>query len=97
MEGRGFVVVADVTRELACAIGETWLERVLLWLSLSAAAMIFERVTNRVPKVTAAPFTEDPGAVKDQQEAGKNLKDDLMLRPKLEVSDMWQERKSNNK
>jgi hypothetical protein len=41
-------------------LGESWLERGLLWPSLSAAAILLERVTNPAPKAPPAPFIEDP-------------------------------------
>jgi hypothetical protein len=53
-------------------IGESWLERALLWPSLSAAAILLERLTNPGPKSTPVSFTEDP--------AEEN--DDVMLRQK---------------
>lgn len=49
-----------VSAPLGFLIGENWLERVLLWPSLSAAAILLERVTNPVAKVPLARFTEDP-------------------------------------
>jgi hypothetical protein len=36
------------------------LEKVLLWPSLSAAAILLERVTNSGLRVAPAPFIEDP-------------------------------------
>ena len=54
-----------VSAPLGYVIGETWLERALLWPSLSAGAIFLERMTNRSPKVTPAPFTEDPGEEKN--------------------------------
>src|SRR5438132_8857054 len=49
----------------ACLLGESWFERALLWPSLSAAAIVLERVTNPTPKVTPASFSEDPAEEKD--------------------------------
>jgi hypothetical protein len=46
---------------LGYVIGESWLERVLLWPSLSAGAILLERLANRGPKVIPAPFIEYPG------------------------------------
>jgi hypothetical protein len=40
--------------------GETWLERALLWPSLSAGAILLERITNFTPKVPPVLFTEEP-------------------------------------
>ena len=50
-----------IAAPLGCLIGQSWFERVLLWLSLSAGAILLERVDNHAPKVTPAPFTEDSG------------------------------------
>jgi hypothetical protein len=50
-----------ISAPLGYVIGESWLERVLLWPSLSAGAILLERLANRGPKVIPAPFTEDPG------------------------------------
>jgi hypothetical protein len=50
-----------IAAPLGYVIGESWLERLLLWPSLSAGAILLERVTNHAPKVVAASFTEDPG------------------------------------
>jgi hypothetical protein len=49
-----------VSAPVGYVIGESWLERVLLWPSLSAGAILLQSVTNRAPKVSPAPFTEDP-------------------------------------
>ena len=40
-------------------LGDSWGERVLLWLSLSAGAIILERITNRKAKAPPAPYRED--------------------------------------
>jgi hypothetical protein len=50
-----------VSAPLGYVIGETWLERVLLWPSLSAGAIFLEKVTDRSPTATPAPYIEDPG------------------------------------
>lgn len=50
-----------VAAPLGYLIGESWMERLLLWPALSAGAIILERITNHEPTVTPAPFTEDPG------------------------------------
>jgi hypothetical protein len=42
-------------------IGESWLERLFLWPSLSAGAIFLERLTNHATTVAPAPFTEDAG------------------------------------
>jgi hypothetical protein len=56
-----------VAAPIAYLMGQSWLERVLLWPSLSAAAILLERVTNSAPKVPPAPFAEDP---RDEQDNG---------------------------
>jgi hypothetical protein len=50
---------------IAYLVGQSWLERALLWPSLSAAAILLERVTNRAPRVPPALFAEDPGEERD--------------------------------
>jgi hypothetical protein len=50
-----------VSAPLGYFIGENWRERVLLWPSLSAGAILLQRATNRSLKVAPAPFIEDPG------------------------------------
>jgi hypothetical protein len=50
---------------IAYLVGQSWLERALLWPSLSAAAILLERVTNRAPGVPPALFAEDPGEERD--------------------------------
>jgi len=56
-----------IAAPIACLVGESWRERALLWPSLSAAAILLERVTNRAPRVPPALFAEDPG---EEQENG---------------------------
>ena len=41
-------------------LGETWEERVLLWLSFSAGATLLEKITNRNTNVPPAIFVEEP-------------------------------------
>jgi Protein of unknown function (DUF1360) len=64
----------------AYLLGESWLERALLWPSLSAAAILFERVTNPAPKVLPASFTEDSAEENDhgmlRQKEGTNAPGD---------------------
>jgi hypothetical protein len=55
-----YCLSAWVALPFAVLIGEKWLERVLLWPSLSAAAILLERATNINTKVAPALFTEDP-------------------------------------
>jgi hypothetical protein len=50
-----------VAAPIACLLGQILLERALLWPSLSAAAILLERVTNGAPRVQPASFAEDPG------------------------------------
>jgi hypothetical protein len=59
-----------ISAPLACLIGKSWSERVLLWPAFSAGAILLQRVTDRGANVIPAPFTEDP-AEKDS---------DVMLR-----------------
>jgi hypothetical protein len=49
-----------VSAPVGYVIGESWLERALLWPSLSAGAILLQSATNRAPKVSPAPFIEDP-------------------------------------
>jgi hypothetical protein len=56
-----------IAMPIAYLVGQSWLERALLWPSLSAAAILLERVTNRAPRVPPALFAEDPG---EEQENG---------------------------
>jgi hypothetical protein len=56
----------------ALLLGESWWERALLWPSLSAGAILLERVTNLAPRIPSAPFYEEPGEEEH----------DVMLRPK---------------
>jgi hypothetical protein len=50
---------------IACLVGQSWKERALLWPSLSAAAILLERITNAAPRIPPAPFVEDPGEEQD--------------------------------
>jgi Protein of unknown function (DUF1360) len=50
-----------VAAPIAYLLGQSWLEGTLLWPSLSAAAILLERITNAAPRVQSAPFAEDPG------------------------------------
>jgi hypothetical protein len=54
-----------IAAPIAYLLGQSWLERALLWPSLSAAAILLERVTSAAPKVPPAPFVEDPGEEQD--------------------------------
>jgi hypothetical protein len=45
-----------IAAPVAILIAERWLEGVLLWLALSAGAILLERVTAREP---VAPYVED--------------------------------------
>ena len=45
-------------------IGETWPERVLLWLSFSGGAILLEKITNRNTDVPPAVFVEEPAEEK---------------------------------
>jgi hypothetical protein len=54
-----------IAAPIAFLIGQSWPERALLWPSLSAAAILCERVTNKTPGVPPAPFAEEPGEDQD--------------------------------
>jgi hypothetical protein len=41
---------------IALWLGPTWKERVVLWPSFSAGAILLERITSREPTVPAAPY-----------------------------------------
>jgi hypothetical protein len=75
-----YCVSVWVAVPLAIFTGETWLERVLLWPSLSAAAILLERVTDRGAKFPLAPFTEDRAGEKEnvmlRQKEGTNAHGD---------------------
>jgi hypothetical protein len=40
-------------------LGETWAERLLLWLSLSAGAILLERITERPWEIQPPPYLEE--------------------------------------
>ena len=54
-----------IAAPMAYLLGQSWTERALLWPSLSAAAILLERVTNKAPRVQPALFAEDPGEEQD--------------------------------
>jgi Protein of unknown function (DUF1360) len=54
-----------VAAPLACLVGQSWRERVFLWPSLSAAAILLGRITNLAPGIPSALFAEDPGEEHD--------------------------------
>ena len=47
-----------IAAPFAIWIGVDWSERLLLWLALSAAAILLERVTVRVEAATPASYVE---------------------------------------
>jgi len=49
-----------IAAPIACLVGQSWLERALLWPSFSAAAILLERVTGVISRVPPAAFAEDP-------------------------------------
>lgn len=49
-----------ISAPIALWIGETWRERILLWISFSAGAILLERVTKPELKVPPAFFVEEP-------------------------------------
>ncbi len=58
-----------IAAPIAYLIGQSWLERALLWPSLAAAAILLERVTNPEPRVPPAPFVEGRGEEQDDASA----------------------------
>jgi hypothetical protein len=54
-----------IAAPIAYLVGQSWLERALLWPSFSAAAILLERITNPAPRVAPAPFAEDTGEEQD--------------------------------
>jgi hypothetical protein len=54
-----------VAAPFALLLGEGWWERALLWPSLSAGAILLERITNVAPKVPPAAFVEEPSEEND--------------------------------
>ena len=70
-----------VAAPLACWIGESWRERLLLLPSLSAAAIVLERVTNPVPAVPPAVYHEEPaqeteyGVLRTEEKPGSSAGD----------------------
>jgi Protein of unknown function (DUF1360) len=54
-----------IAARIAHLLGQSRTERALLWPSLSAAAILLERVTNKAPRIQPAPFAEDPGEEQD--------------------------------
>jgi hypothetical protein len=63
----------------ACVLGGTWIERGLLWFSLSGGAILLERVTARTlaaPPTPPAIWHEEPPTENQNEED----KDNVMLR-----------------
>src|SRR5271163_3027461 len=50
-----------IAAPIAYLVGQSWLERALLWASFSAAAILVERITTAAPRIPPAPVAEDPG------------------------------------
>jgi hypothetical protein len=57
-----------VAAPLAAVVGETWLERVLLWPALSAGAILLERATDRGSGAEPARYWEDSDVVLREDE-----------------------------
>lgn len=53
-----------ISAPFALWIGETWPERVLLWLSFSGGAILLEKITTRDTAVPPAVFVEEPAEEK---------------------------------
>jgi hypothetical protein len=49
-----------IAAPIAWLLGKSFAERAFLWPSLSAAAIILERITNPAPSVRQALYVEDP-------------------------------------
>jgi hypothetical protein len=49
----------------ALLLGESWRECALLWPSLSAGAILLERITALAPKIPPAQFVEEPAEEDD--------------------------------
>jgi hypothetical protein len=49
-----------IAAPVACLLGKSFAERAFLWPSLSAAAILLERITNPPPSVPQALYVEDP-------------------------------------
>jgi hypothetical protein len=54
-----------VAAPIALLIGQNWPERAFLWPSLSAGAMLLERVQGAAPRILPAPFSEDTPVEQD--------------------------------
>ena len=59
----------------ALLIGQNWKERLMLWLALSAGAILLERATDHGPASAPASYTEDDeeeedGMLRRQEAAG---------------------------
>jgi hypothetical protein len=61
---------------VAWVLGGTWLERGLLWLSLSGGAILLERATDRKPAAPPPAIWHEGPLPEDQKED----KDNVMLR-----------------
>jgi len=55
-----FCLSVWIAAPLAFLLGKSWLERVLLWPSLSAGASLLEQATNPAVRTPSATFFEDP-------------------------------------
>jgi Protein of unknown function (DUF1360) len=49
-----------VSAPFAALLGQRWLERAMLWLALSAAAILLERITDKRPGLGQAAWFEQP-------------------------------------
>ncbi len=61
---------------MAGLLGETWTEKVTLWLALSAGAIVIERLTNQETEIPPALYYEDPeetdGLLRTTEKAGQS-------------------------
>jgi hypothetical protein len=66
-----------VSAPFALWLGSRWEESVLLWLSLSAGAILLERATDRQPSIWSTPYFEH-----EEVNAKKGTYDNVLLRQK---------------
>jgi hypothetical protein len=59
-----------IAAPVACLIGVGWTERALLWLALSGAAILAERVTDPAPPAAYREDPEDDDAMLRKESAG---------------------------
>jgi hypothetical protein len=65
-----------VAAPVACLVGSGWKEKMLLWLALSAGAIVLERITLGEDETLPAPYTE----YADQEQTDKQEEEQHVLR-----------------